>query len=223
MNRIYLTALLAVFFMVSCQKESTQIAKNQPTATNSFAITNSTDGIGWSIPSDFVSPSTKPVKASSLSNAISYCGGSSVMLFAGQTIPMGTLEFANDATNLYVSYTANPDWYFTEVHLYVGDLANTPTSGGGTPAPGRFPLKRTFSNSTLSQYEEFVIPLSSLTTSSVIIAAHAATICVENGDVVGKETAWGAGTRFTSKKNWATYVSYDIVGCNDDGGAGLIE
>jgi triosephosphate isomerase len=34
-----------------------------------------------------------------------------------------------------------------------------------------------------------------------------------DGDVVAKETAWAAGTRFTSSKNWATYVSATIKDC----------
>lgn len=208
-------AVLAVMTLVSCQKEAAQVAKNP--ATNPVgSLTTSTSTIGWSIPSDFVSPSTKANKASNLSGT-NYCGGiTSVVLYAGQNIPMGTLEYANDATNVYVSYTANPDWYFTEVHLYVGDLSLTPKSGGGTPAPGKFPMKRTFSNSTLSQYEEFVIPISSISSTS-IVAAHAATIRVEEGDVVAKETAWAAGTRFTSNKNWATYANLTINACDGGG------
>lgn len=217
MRKIYLLAVLAVMIMVSCQKEAAQVAKNPATSVGAFSAGNSTDGIGWSIPSDFVSPSTKAGKASNLSSAISYCGGiTSVILYAGQNIPMGTLEYANDANNLYISYTANPDWYFTEVHLYVGDLSLTPKSGGGTPAPGKFPMKRSFSNSTLSQYEEFVIPVSQVSSTS-IIAAHAATIRVEAGDVVAKETSWAAGTRFTSNKNWATYANLTINVCDGGG------
>ena len=221
MNRIYLTALFAVFFMVSCQKETSQVVKNQPTTANSFAAANVSDGIGWSVPEGLVSASSKSAR---LSNAVTYCSGiNTVTLYAGQNIPMGTLEYANDATNLYVSYNANPDWYFTELHLYAGLLALTPTSGGGTPTPGKFPYKRTFSGSSLSQEENFIIPLSSLAGSDFIIAAHASAIRVEGTDVVAKETAWADGMRFTSKKSWATYVSASITPCDGGDGDGMIE
>jgi hypothetical protein len=41
-----------------------------------------------------------------------------------------------------------------------------------------------------------------------------------DGDVIAKETAWAAGTRFTSNKNWATYVTGVMGTCGGGGGEG---
>ena len=131
---------------------------------------------------------------------------------------MGTCSYANDANNLYITYSVDSDWYISETHLYAGSLASAPKSGGGTPSPGRFPVKSTFTPSTLAQEITYTIPLSSISSTNFIIAAHASVLRVDiDGDVVAKETAWAAGTRFTSNKNWATYISATWGTCGGGG------
>lgn len=242
MRKIFSICMIAMITMVSCQKEAAQVAKN-PVNNGSGVVNTSTikgvsmikdgnpypnfsssngfadDEIGWfldlgAVQSGYTANPMGPL-ANNLGDASLYCGGiQTVTLYAGQTITMGTLTYANDANNLYITYTTDADWYMTEVHLYVGSKALTPLSGGGTPSPGRFPIGSTFSKSNLAQTVNYTIPLSSLPTSGVIIAAHAAVIRADvDGDVVAKETAWAAGTRFQSNKNWATYVNATISTC----------
>lgn len=250
MKKIYLACLSTMLLFSACKKEIEQnLSKATPSTkgivTNSsikgvsllkdgfpypnISASNSLAGdeIGWflnlaTIQSNFTtSSSTLSEQKNSLSG--SFCGGiKSATLYAGQNIAMGTLLYANDATNLYIEYTVDPDWYMSEVHLYVGTLASAPKSGGGTPSPGRFPIKSSFNLSNLSQTTSYTIPLSSIS-GTIIIAAHASVLRVDtDGDVIAKETAWAAGTRFTSNKNWATYVSTSIETCGDGGGGGPV-
>ena len=241
MKRTILTCISIMMLMVACQKEATQVSKPETNAKNitnikhikgvsvmkdgypypNIETSNSlSDGqIGWFLDLEEVSSgysnTPKGPIVSNLGDASLYCGGiSTVNLYAGQNILMGTITYANDATNLYITYTTNPDWYMSEIHLYVGALISVPLSGGGTPSPGRFPIKSTFTASTLSQSVTYTIPLSTLTSQTLVIAAHASVLRVDvDGDVVAKETAWAAGSRFTSSKNWATYVSATINQC----------
>ena len=234
-----------MMLMAACQKEVPQVSKPE-TNVNKITHIKQTKGvsvikdgypypnieasnnlsggqIGWFLDLEEVSSgysnSPKGPIVSNLGDASLYCGGiTTVNLYAGQNILMGTITYANDATNLYVTYTTDPDWYMSEIHLYIGDLSSVPVSGGGTPSPGRFPIKSTFTASTLSQSVTYTIPLNSLTTQTFVIAAHASVMRVDiDGDVVAKETAWAAGTRFTSSKNWATYISGIINRCTPEG------
>lgn len=240
--------LAATVILVSCQKEIADNTPDPAIKTSGITTTSSipgvnmlkdgypmpniqtsgnlgSDDIGWHIDFQQVSSGytshVPKAPTSNLGSASLYCSGIvSVDLLAGQNIQMGTLSFANDAENLYVTYSTNPDWYMSEVHLYVGSLALAPKSGGGTPSPGRFPIKSTFSVSTLSQDVTYTIPISSINVSNFIIAAHASVLRVDvDGDVIAKETAWASGTRFTSNKNWATYTAGVVSGC-DGGQAG---
>jgi hypothetical protein len=235
--------LVAAIFLVSCQKEITQgnspIAKTQGVTTIStlpgvsvlkdgyvypnIQTTNNLgvgDEIGWhvdfeAVTSGYTNHIPKAPTTSNLGDASLYCEGiKSIVMYAGQNIPMGTLSYANDAENLYITYSTDPDWYMSEIHLYVGSLLLAPKSGGGTPSPGRFPIKTTFTAATLSQDITYTIPLSSIVQTGIVIAAHASVIRVDiDGDVVAKETAWAAGSRFTSNKNWATYINATLGYC----------
>lgn len=251
MKKHTLTIIIAcvMIMMASCEKQAS-ISENNSSVSG--RITNSTQyhrtsvlkdgelylqqlsstkntGAGWFLDIGVLQENinaSKKTKVSSLGNANLYCGGiSSVDLLAGQNILMGTLTYANDATNLYVTYTTNSDWYMSEVHLFVGLLENVPKSGGGTPSPGRFPMKQTFSSSNLAQEINWTIPLSSITSgSNFVIAAHTSVLRVDiDGDVVAKETAWAAGTRFQSNKNWATYISASLKPCDSQGEADLTQ
>lgn len=241
MKAINSIILLAVVLLVSCQKEITNgnspVAKTQGVTTSSsipgvnvlkdgYPMPNvqsgsslGLDNIGWHLDFEQITSGytnhVPKAPTSNLGDASLYCGGiTTIDLLAGQNILMGTLSYANDAENLYVTYSTNPDWYMSEIHLYVGPLALAPKSGGGTPSPGRFPIKTTFTASSLSQDVTYTIPLSSLYSGTFIIAAHASVLRVDiDGDVVAKETAWASGTRFQSNKNWATYINAALGYC----------
>jgi hypothetical protein len=248
MKRIYLMSISIIMLMTACQKEVSQATKQAANATNGVVTTSTIKGvslikdgfpypniqsssslvddeIGWFIDfnalaqSNLNAPTKGPV-VSSLGDPSLYCGEiKTVNLYAGQNILMGTLTYANDATNFYVTYTTDPDWYMTQTHLYIGALETSPLSGGGTPSPGKFPIKSTFTASTLAQTATYTIPLTSFNLSGFIIAAHASVIRVDiDGDIIAKETAWAAGTRFQSNKNWATYVTGAVSTCGGGGG-----
>jgi hypothetical protein len=243
MKKNFFLSICVMLVLASCQKETTDLVnKSKPTP---MSVTSSApkgvslikdgypypvitqanslgmDNIGWFVDVSSVQANiaeTKGPVVYNLGDASLYCGGiTSVDMLAGQNILMGTLSYANDNENLYVTYTANADWYMSEVHLYVGSLALSPKSGGGTPSPGRFPMKQSFSASNLAQEVTWTIPLSQLGF-EFIIAAHASVLRVDiDGDVVAKETAWAAGSRFTSNKNWATYVTGYMQNCDGGG------
>lgn len=138
------------------------------------------------------------------------CGTPTVVqLTAGQHYNAGTVTVANDANNLYVTYTTTGSWRLDELHLFVGDCSQIPVTSTGNPVPGRFPYSRDVNN--LQTYT-FAIPLSSLG-NCFCVAAHATV----RSSSCGSETAWGAGTRFntttvhghcyTGGGSWATYFT----------------
>jgi len=105
-------------------------------------------------------------------------------LIAGQNILAGQVIYSHDATNLYVTYLASNGWTLTEVHLYVGSLANLPTNKKAVQI-GQFPYS---TNDLVGN--TITIPLLDLEGNmngdgSVTIAAHA---IVVNGQQ--EETAW---------------------------------
>ncbi len=239
MKKNFFFSICVMLVMASCQKETAQLATNStPKATQLAAqvpagVSLLKDGtpystvsqpngseIGWSLNLKTIEQNALSDKGpvSNMGDASLYCGGiNTVQLLAGQNIPMGVLAYANDGSNLYITYLANSDWYMTEVHLYVGTLSGVPKSGGGTPSPGRFPLKQAFSSSNLAQEVTWTIPLSQIGF-EFTIAAHASVLRVDiDGDVVAKETAWASGTRFQSNKNWATYVTGYVSNCDGGG------
>lgn len=132
-------------------------------------------------------------------------------IFAGQNIDAGYVEISNDGTNFEVEYFATGDWKFAELHLYVGDLIEAPTTGSGNPIPGRFDHKITFTTAVTSY--SFVIPISSInvTNGSVIVAAHSKMKRYNSsGSSVQQETGW-AGLNAFSGANWATYSNYSLT------------
>ncbi|WP_035643953.1 hypothetical protein [Flavobacterium sp. ASV13] len=143
----------------------------------------------------------------------SECDPISINIMAGQFTNSGKILVENDATNLYVTYTALPNWYFSEMHLYVGPYANVPVTNGN-PIPGKFPYKKSFN--PLVQTYTFTIPLSSIVLDSnkcLFIAAHSSMKNIVNGTTVGTETGWAGDIKFPGK-NWATYFNYCLRNCN---------
>lgn len=152
--------------------------------------------------------------------AQTYCGTpQSQTLFAGQTTNAGTVTVANDATNLYVTYTTAGDWKMQQVHLHVADsLAGIPQTKTGNPKIGNFAYQKTF-NPPVTSYT-FTIAKTALSldaNQSVVIAAHAVVVKVDgSGAVIASETGWAAGFPFTERGSWATYFKYIWQDCKVD-------
>ncbi len=161
-----------------------------------------------------ISPSITNVKASD-----SYI----TPLIAGQYMTIGYVETWHEniggALILHVKYVIDDTaWYLTEVHLAVStSLSGIPRTKTGNPIPGLFPYSAT---GLWTQEYEFTInltdvfgltcPASNQTT--IYIAAHADVAKVdEYGHTVQTETAWGNGTRFTTRGNWGMYFTYNII------------
>ncbi len=140
-----------------------------------------------------------------------------VTLFAGQTLDVGTLTVVFDGTNLVVTYAMNPwnlveeGWELLETHLYVDD--DRPTKS----APGRFLYgPDDVDLATAGQYlRVYTIDLEGFT-GTLYIAAQAEIgmvdefndpICYEGTELQIEETAWADGTQIRAGKNWATYFA----------------
>lgn len=159
----------------------------------------------------------KETKSSSLTAKGTYseCDPISINIMAGQFTNAGTILVENDATNLYVTYHALENWFFSEMHLYVGPFAGV-SAKNGNPIPGQFPYKKTFN--TLVQDYTFIIPLSSITLDAnkcLYIAAHSSMKNIVNGTVVRTETGWAGDIKFPGK-NWATYFNYCLRTCTNE-------
>jgi len=139
-------------------------------------------------------------------------------IYAGQNILAGYLEISNNGTQFEVEYFATGDWKFTELHLYVGDLALAPVAGNGNPIPGRFNYKVNRTNATAVTSYSYIIPLSAingLQDQCITVAAHSVMKRFNtSGSVVQTETGWGGNVPFAGA-NWATYSNYCLEG---DGG-----
>ncbi|MGM0770277.1 MAG: hypothetical protein ACQESU_01530 [Halobacteriota archaeon] len=106
---------------------------------------------------------------------------STYCLFAGQDIPIGTVDVWHDCTNLYVKYMIDEeyeDWYFTETHFDIGlKAADIQQNKKGNPIPGQF----AYGNDSLHYVTEYTetIPLADLPDGfcdGVTIATHAAVV-----------------------------------------------
>ena len=156
-----------------------------------------------------------------LANAATCGEPTSVALLAGQTIGAGTVIVSNDEDNLYVTYTTSAPWRLAQTHLAVAtSLADIPRTATGSPEPGQFAYRTTHG----AGVTEFVytIPLADLGAEpgdARIVAAHAD---VWNASTSVSEGAWGAGTRFVSKGNWATYFAYTVQACRPAPGRDVV-
>lgn len=152
------------------------------------------------------------VPASSLAECGPEQAVDATTIFGGQTIEVGNLAITNDDCDLILRAVADDGWSFWEAHAYAG-VDQTPTNGGGNPAPGRFPYGLNFST-PVSDFE-FRIPLASLGLSengcgeSVWIALH---VVVGNGSQ--EETGWAFGQEFAGRR-WGWELPYTI-GCDED-------
>jgi hypothetical protein len=94
---------------------------------------------------------------------------SDVTLFAGQIMNAGTVKVeSTGGNNFKATYTAAAPWMFTELHFAYGGFVKV----GNNPAPGQFPLKRSYDEPVSSDYFEFVYEY----TGTPIFAAHAVVV-----------------------------------------------
>lgn len=168
-------AFVAIFLLSNCSKE------------NSSEIPNVENG-------------AKSVYFKSGDNV---CGQiTTVNFIAGQNINVGTVEVANDADSIYVTYKTSGDWRMKTLHLFVGKCTQLPINKSGNPVPGQFPFTKSFGTYSATEYTFSL--LKSTFDSCFCVAAHAE-VAKSNGS--GAETAWGQGTRFVQKGNWGMYFS----------------
>jgi hypothetical protein len=159
---------------------------------------------------------------SAMSNAqvVATSDGSGVARFtmnAGQTINAGALSVRVNQKNVEVTYATTNGWTLSEAHLWVGaSIVDLPQTKSGNPQPGQFPHKATLNGAT--SYT-FSIPLSNAAINFscpgkdaiYLLSAHAA-IQKRNADgTIQQETAWSAGSRITTKGNWATFSTFTLT------------
>lgn len=190
--RFVLSVLFISLLWIACKKETAKSISPESNTGSAITGTNFSGSV-------------------SLNQNVSFCGtGTSKSLCAGQSISMGTVTFNNDKDgNIYITYTATGNWYFTELHLFAGaDCSTIPVNKAGQPVPGQFPYKVTFTAPYAVQTYTFKI--SGLSGDCFCIAAHAAVAEIQNGEVLQTQTAWGdgcTGERISPKGNWGTRFS----------------
>ncbi len=161
--------MLAPLFFLSCSQEAV-IEEDQPTANLFNAVNTGTQ------------------------NTVNLYDD---VLFAGQTIDVGVARVDLEDGIVFVSYETEGDWIIEETHLFVGQLADVPTNGGGNPKIGQFPFKDTHTgNTTLVSYDTGFTLVNG---ECLYVAAHA----VVTNTVTGQsETAWFNGDPFGGN-SWA--------------------
>jgi hypothetical protein len=131
-------------------------------------------------------------------------------LIAGRTIDAGDVEVCNDDTTLTVTYEATFPWCLLKTDLHVAtSKSGIPQNKNGHPTPGKFADGEEYGG-CLDGSATFEIPLDEIDggvepEDTVFIAAHAE---VEDG--AREEGAWGKGTRFVERGNWAMYFTYEV-------------
>lgn len=135
----------------------------------------------------------------------------SVPLLGGQHIDVGSVEIERTEDSIIVRYVTTGDWMITETHLHAAlDLNDIPQVRGG-PVPGHFAYGDTFDPPvTSAEYEINLNDYGFETGNTIFIAAHAVVQNIVDGEVLQEETAWGDGSRFVPRGNWATYIEYEI-------------
>lgn len=131
-------------------------------------------------------------------------------LFAGQDIPIGTVDVWHDCENLYLKYTINEeydDWYFTETHFDIADeVSDIPqTKQQQNPIPGKF----SYGNDSLDYVKEYSekIPLNNLIDDigqedfcdGITFATHAKVVEISDEEMLvysdaGSSITWDNGT-----------------------------
>lgn len=147
--------------------------------------------------------------------------GSSVALFAGQTIDAGLLYLDDIDTNgdgqddvLKVTYELKNNWELVNIHFWIGTaLGDMPQTKTGSPKLGNFPYNFdiTGNQSTYTFEIPFnVIGFSCGSEGVYMVAAHASIRLPLGGGSYQNETAWGDGLRIVQKGSWAEYFNIQI-------------
>jgi len=165
-----------------------------------------------------VAPLTAMVKNEVLMKAMTttegeYCGTPTVvMLTAGQHIDAGTVTVSNDSNYLYVTYSASNGYQITETRLYVGPQARIPTNKKGNPQIVLYPYGETF----ISPVGEVTYKFNLSNFDDCFVVSDHAVVVKYDGDVlVGKQTAWGAGSQLNASGSWAILFDYCKQACTD--------
>ncbi|BDS12149.1 hypothetical protein [Aureispira anguillae] len=188
MNRFLILVSISVLLLTtSCLKE-TIIPMTAPTADHELIL--------------LPPPCTPP------------CGPATVSTFyAGQHIDAGTVTISNTATDLIVTIETHNNWVMGHTHVYVGALADMPSTRNGNPKVGKFPSS-TAHNPMVTTYT-YTYDLATLD-SCFIVATHAEVYLLDgNGNVTQSETAWANDIQFTPSGNWAGYIEYCAKPCID--------
>jgi hypothetical protein len=135
-----------------------------------------------------------------------------VTLYAGQTIPAGTVTVMNDGQELTVVFETNNGWNLAETHVHIASrFADIPQTKTGNPKIGNFALKHTLS--PVTQQDEHTINLANysyVVGTELYIAAHAVVRKIDaSGAIVQSETGWGDGLGFPGG-SWAEYFTYVV-------------
>lgn len=181
MKKIAFTGLVAAIIaltVISCQKTEKLNPISNPSGLKTVAVIGTTPDV---------------------------CGSYTTTLIAGQNISAGTVTVSNDEETTFVTFTTTNGWMIESTHLYVGSYEEIPTNNAGNPKVGLFPTQETFDPMTNTVTYEY--PLESVH-HCFIVAAHAEVLKIANGVIVDSQTAWGDGTRFIEKGNWAAYFEY---------------
>lgn len=199
MKKIAFTGFVAVVIaltVMSCQKtENLKLSPNSQNLKMVEANDSAHDDCGGGESHDSGGGST----------TLEICGTYTADLKAGQNINVGTITIQNNAESVFVTYTTTGEWRIESTHLYAGHKGEAPTNNSGNPKVGLFPIHDTFD--PMIQTVTYEVPVENMR-KCLIVAAHAEVSKVENGKIIDSQTAWGAGTRFVEKGNWATYIEY---------------
>jgi hypothetical protein len=140
------------------------------------------------------------------------CGDATVArLLSGQTTDVGTVKVLNDADSIHVAFSVTTGWRIMETHVaIVTDPADFPTNKPGNPMVGRFPLgDYLHPGVTEAEYSVSLEDLGVEPGDMIYVAAHA----VVTNEFFEIGTAWGEGTRFTERRNWAMYIECEVQEC----------
>jgi hypothetical protein len=132
-------------------------------------------------------------------------------LLAGQTMRAGWVQVWNTEDAIHVRYHATGMWALQRTHLEVAtDLGRIPTNRSGNPVPGQFSLSS--HHEPWAEHHTETVYLADLGVEPgdvVFVAAHAEV--AKGGELF--ESAWGEGTRFVQRGNWATYFTHEVTEC----------
>lgn len=139
------------------------------------------------------------------------CADVVVNLIAGQHDVIGTATVSEDRDEITVTYDLQDGWRMTESHLHLAaDCEDIPQTRRGNPKVCRFDYARAYDPAV--QTDTYVVDQTDhgFGDDELCIAAHAAVVELDDDNVVRNETAWGDGTRFTERGNWAMHFAYEV-------------